>query len=604
MLQTRHPYFNPPMKELLSEFSYDRKLKVLLLEDSPDDAHFIQYYLEKLPMPVQIQRVEAKETYIIALEEFSPDIVLSDYNLPSFDGMEALELKKKHSFDVPFIFVTGFLGEERAVETLKKGASDFVLKDNISKLPQVVLNALVEAQERKKRIESELALQKSEAKYRQIIEQAADGIFVYDDNFRFLEVNAKACELLGYSKKELLQLRVNNIIPEGISIPTDSLLALRPGENLQYESLRKRQDGTVFSAEINIIRTSNGNYQAVLRDISRRMKELEVTLGKLEFHISNSPLAVIELGDSGKITRWSSQAEKMFGWRKDEAVGRDLYQLKLIHPEKLEEARNTFQSNFTASVNQFVHLEKTCTKEGTILYCEWYNSVFLDEKGKFHSQLSLVNNVTAQKLTEEAKWEGQIEERKRIARELHEGIGQMLVASKFKVASLDSSTPNLEEKINEVEGLLGLTIDEIRRISMDMAPRSVEEFGIEKAIRKLCLQVEKMTGIEVTFHYIGHSSEAPNHVLSTFYRLVQESLNNVIKHARASKVLVELIKKDKVIELIIEDNGFGFAIDKINLSRNSGMGNMKERMKLLGGQFSVSSELQKGSKIKAIVAIE
>lgn len=591
------------MEELLSEFSFDRKLKVLLLEDSLDDAYFVQYYLEKLPMPVQIQRIETKETYIIALKEFSPDIVLSDYNLPSFNGMEALELKKIHNIDVPFIFVTGFLGEERAVKTLKSGASDFVLKDNISKLPEIVLNALVEAQERKKRIESDLALQKSEEKYRQLIEQAADGIFVYDDNFRFLEVNTKACELLGYSKEELLQLSVHDIMPEGISVPTNSLLALRPGENLQYESLRKRKGGIVFSAEISIIRTSNGYYQAVLRDISRRMKELEVTLGKLEFHISNSPLAVIELGHSGKITRWSGQAEKMFGWRKEEAVGKDPYQLKLIHPEELEETKNAFQTNFTASVNQFVHFGKTCTKEGTIMYCEWYNSVFLDERGKFHSQLSLVNNVTAQKLTEEAKWEGQIEERKRIARELHEGIGQMLVASKFKVASLDNSVPNLEEKISEVEGLLAQTIDEIRRISMDMAPRSLEEFGIEKAIRKLCQQVEKMTGMEVIFHYIGHSSEAANHVLSTFYRLVQESLNNVIKHARASKVLVELIKKDNVIELMVEDNGIGFAIDKINLSRNSGLGNMKERVKLLGGQFMLSSGLQKGSKVRAKVAI-
>ncbi len=595
------------MQDILKRFKEGNELKVLLVEDSEDDAVFIKYQLKKTKIPFTIRRVEDKETYISALNDFLPDIILSDYNLPSFNGLEALELKNSYSNGTPFIFVTGFLGEEKAVETLISGASNFVLKDNLNRLTNALISALRENEERLKRIGSENALRKSEAKYRQLIEQAADGIFITDGGFHFIDVNSKACQLLGYSKAELVGLGVKDVVPPGISSPTDDIGKLETGESLHYETLRKRKDGSVFAVEISVTKTTDGYFQAIMRDISRRKQTeqaLKSALRKLEFHISNSPLAVIESDSTGLIKRWSGQAEKMFGWTEEEATGKHPDELKLVHPEDMAEARKAFRKSIESSSNTFFYVCRSYTKEGTIMHIEWYNSIFTDEKGRHQSLLSLANDVTARKVAEEAKWEGQMQERNRIAREIHEGIGQLLVASKFKVASLDYDKAPGEEKISQVESLLEKTIEEARRISLNMAPRSVEEISIESAIRQLCRQIKKLTGMEVTFNYTGRANEAGNSILSTVYRLVQETLNNTIQHARASQVQIELHQNQKNIELSVKDDGKGFNTSGAEIPASSSLGNMKERINMLGGHFKIESSPGKGTYVAVNIPVK
>jgi PleD family two-component response regulator len=136
----------------------DRRLNILMLEDVDTDAELVKRELRKANIQFSSKRVETKEAFIKELKDFAPDLILSDYTMPSFDGISALKIAQEKCLDIPFIFVSGTLGEEVAIETLKMGATDYVLKERLLRLVPVVRRALLEAEERikRKRMEEQL----------------------------------------------------------------------------------------------------------------------------------------------------------------------------------------------------------------------------------------------------------------------------------------------------------------------------------------------------------------------------------------------------------------------------------------------------------------
>lgn len=136
----------------------DTTIRILILEDEPTDAELTERELAKAGINFQAKRVENRDTFMQALEEFQPDLILADYKLPAFDGLTAMQLAQQYCPEVPYIFVTGKMGEEFAIETLRQGATDYVLKDQLMKLGPVVQRALAEAEIEKKRVQAEEAL--------------------------------------------------------------------------------------------------------------------------------------------------------------------------------------------------------------------------------------------------------------------------------------------------------------------------------------------------------------------------------------------------------------------------------------------------------------
>lgn len=165
-------------------------LRMLMLEDMAADAELIEDELRSAGIAFTSRRVEDREHYLIALKEFSPDLILADYSLPEFDGVSALSEAREQIPDVPFIFVTGALGEERAVELLKSGATDFVLKNHLSRLPLAVTRAMEEAGEKRRRKLAEKQLRSAHRELEetvdelrrqaQMLELAHDAILIRD----------------------------------------------------------------------------------------------------------------------------------------------------------------------------------------------------------------------------------------------------------------------------------------------------------------------------------------------------------------------------------------------------------------------------------------
>jgi two-component sensor histidine kinase len=141
-----------------SQFS--RKLRILLLEDSALDAELVTEALAVADLPVSIERVVSAADFTQAIQDYRWDLILADYRLPAFDGLSALEIARDLSPGSPFVFVSGALGEEIAVEALKRGATDYVLKERLDRLPAIVLRALAEARERSEKLHAQEALQK------------------------------------------------------------------------------------------------------------------------------------------------------------------------------------------------------------------------------------------------------------------------------------------------------------------------------------------------------------------------------------------------------------------------------------------------------------
>jgi hypothetical protein len=224
----------------------DDNLKILILEDNQYDADLIQRELKKSGFRFTSVIVQTRESYESTLDSFKPDIILSDYSLPSFDGVTAFRIKQKKSPDIPFIIVSGTIGEENAVELLKQGATDYVYKD-LSRLSLAVRRALEEVAQQKERKEAEKALRQLEEKYRSIFTNILDGIFQVLPDGRYITVNPAFVDMLGHRSPS-----------EFITTITDiNQLYVQPE---RYNELKQLLDqrGTVQAFEIQMYR-KDGN---------------------------------------------------------------------------------------------------------------------------------------------------------------------------------------------------------------------------------------------------------------------------------------------------------------------------------------------------------
>ncbi|WP_406694017.1 response regulator [Singulisphaera sp. Ch08] len=180
-------------------------IRILLLEDSPLDDELARARLIKGGLEFVMQRVETRDEFVAELETDSYDLILADYSLPSFDGLAALEIVRERWSQIPFIFVSGGLGEEIAIESLKQGATDYVLKQRLDRLVLAVTRAIAETQERSERRRAEIALRESEERHRLILESVEDyAIITLNLDGLVSSWNKGAERVLGYQELEIL----------------------------------------------------------------------------------------------------------------------------------------------------------------------------------------------------------------------------------------------------------------------------------------------------------------------------------------------------------------------------------------------------------------
>lgn len=256
-------------------------LRVLLIEDSVTDAKLVVQELQRSGRAVEFERVETAEAMRAALATKTWNIVLSDWSMPKFSAPAALAILRERDPDLPFIIVSGTIGEETAVEAMRAGAHDFVLKDRLGRLMPAIERELREYDDRTARRQAEHALRESETRFRKLAESGIIGITIADVHGNILEANDAYIKMVGYSREELLRgdVRWADLTP-----PKFAGQAARAVEQLRasgvaplWETETLRKDGTPIPVIVGVTMLEYPKCIAVIADLSER-KQAEAEL--------------------------------------------------------------------------------------------------------------------------------------------------------------------------------------------------------------------------------------------------------------------------------------------------------------------------------------
>jgi PAS domain S-box-containing protein len=271
-------------------------LRVLILEDNPQDAKLAAAILERGGYAVQFDLANTPDLFQERLAKAEYDVILADYNLRTWTAVDALEILKRAGKGVPLIVVTGALGDEAAVECLKQGAEDFVLKDRPARLPMAIHRALENKRLREERNRTEEALRLSESRFRRLLEAAPEAIIISDREGRIVLVNLLAEQLFRYRREELVGKPVEILMPERFRLTHpqyrnkyfDNPLVRPMGAG--SEKFAVRADGTEFPAEMTLapLQTEEGPLLfSSIRDITQR-KQYEQALARHAKELADS----------------------------------------------------------------------------------------------------------------------------------------------------------------------------------------------------------------------------------------------------------------------------------------------------------------------------
>ncbi|MBN1313923.1 MAG: PAS domain S-box protein [Anaerolineales bacterium] len=290
-------------------------IRILYIDDYPFDRELVRDALEKEHGGFDIVEAASREEFESRLAQGDFDLILSDFNILGFEGLQVLETVRATGSNLPVIIVTGTGSEEIAAEAIKRGAADYVIKDSrhIRHLPYTIYSVLEKKRLEDEHRQAEIALRESEERYRQIVETAQEGIWMIDADSKTTFVNPKLAEMFGYAADEMMGAALFDFMDkEGIAIATAKLEARRQGISEQHEFKFLRKDGVPIWTLLNSnpIISHTGDYLgalAMISDITERkqaenelklaLADKEILLQELYHRTKNNMQAIIGLID-------------------------------------------------------------------------------------------------------------------------------------------------------------------------------------------------------------------------------------------------------------------------------------------------------------------
>ncbi|MDO8812983.1 MAG: PAS domain S-box protein [Gallionella sp.] len=532
-----------------------KPLHVLLVEDSQDDADLILLELREAGFDVVCKRVDTEAAMREAMMDGRWDIVISDFGLPKFSAHDAMavlhesdfgiqnaldnqlqhvaeievsgwKIKRKNTISLmqkderrscPFIIVSGCIGEESAIAMMKEGASDFVMKDKLSRLVPVIERELKDAITRQQHRQAQDALRANEKLLKGITSALGEGLIVLNNEGELLFMNPEAERLLGWSERELSGCNVHEVIHS------------------------QRRDGTDLP---------------------------ESDCGVL---------GVLKKGGAFK-------TENDVFWRKDGLP----ISVSIIATAIMENGQAV------ASVVAFQDISQRKQAERELL--------------ESREQL---RELSAHQLSVRE------EERTRIARELHDELGQMLTGVKLDAmwlaSRLSGEQPSIVDKVASMSKLIDETLDAMRRVAADLRPVMLDDLGLEAAIEWLSEEFGKHSGLAVQLEldvergqrgYQGEDCDLDSDVTTAIFRIVQECLTNIARHAEAEHVLISLDCHDGKLMLLLSDDGKGIPATGNEIRKSYGIVGMRERAHNLGGTLHLLSIPGEGTTVVAIIPVK
>jgi PAS domain S-box-containing protein len=376
----------------------NKALCVLIVEDSKDDALLIIRGLKKGGYNPVYELVETAAAMKKALHEKQWDIILCDYSLPQFNAPSAIAALKETNVNIPIIIISGTIGEETAIECMRLGAQDYIMKSNLSRLCPAIARELKESKVRNKQKHTEEKLRREELRFQSLVENSSDIIVVINLEGIITYINSAVERVLGFKPEERIGASGFELVhPDDMKYLTDSFKTLARDTNspvIQGEMHLRHKDGSWRTLEAvgsnqvhnNIVESVIVNY----RDITERkktealLKQSEAQYRLLADHMKDQVwLMDLDL----KWTYISPSVEKLSGYKIEELLQLPLD--KLITPESYQKAMDFFSIQMfkarkdspPSTLTQLVELEFRC-KDGRIIWIESSFSFIRDEKGK------------------------------------------------------------------------------------------------------------------------------------------------------------------------------------------------------------------------------
>lgn len=600
------------------------ELRVLILDDVHTDAELMAFELSESGIKFEPRYASDRETFLIALREFLPDIILSDYSLPSFDGLSALKIAKEEYPDIPFIFVSGALGEELAIELLKKGATDYVLKNRLSRLAPAVNRAMQEVEERIERKRAENALKESESRYRSIFENTGTATIIIDEEKKIILANKQFEQIAGLRRDEIGKKSWYEFVHPDDIWKTEKLdrrcgqSARTTASDCELRILNSR--GDIYHALANIAWIPPTKRQVLsLLDITK-LKEVEKEKRDASLYarslIEASLDALVTINADGKIMDVNRATESVTGLDSKMLIGSNFSDY-FTDPDKAHEGYlEVFAKGFIRDYP--LAIRHTSGKVTNVLYNA---SLYRNEAGEIQGILAEARDITErleaeQKIVKTNEMLRSItselvmteeRERRRIAVDLHDNIAQTLAITKLKLDSLldrsqdDESARALEDIIDLIKQAIGQT----RSLMTDLSPSVLYELGLTEAMEWLAEQIQERHGLRIILKNDPKIRNTDKDLQALLFRSARELLLNAVKHAHAKEAYIVLQKLAGQISVTVKDNGAGFDMDKIDhpSSQTGGFGllSIRERLNHIGGIFEIETGKGQGTCIRLIV---
>jgi PAS domain S-box-containing protein len=601
----------------------ERKTRILVLDD--DSVLREQYSLLLATEGYEVFTAATASDGLGIFAQKHPQLVLLDVNLPDMDGKEVCQFIKADTSrpDTSVVLISGEVtgGPEKA-SGLDKGADDFLLK------PVSTEELLAKVRGILRLRQTTDALRASEQYYRRLVEILPDAVLLVNLQGRLLSANPQAIAMLGYSEqRDLIERSIYDLVEKDqrqrFSALFGETLAAQVSRNHEFTLLRKKGESfpvEISTASLDTVQGHALTLVLVVRDISFR-KEAEAALAKdrsLRKAILDNIQDPAWLKDvEGRFLACNEAMASLYGKRIQDLVGLTLQDLALPALQGRERAKEDLAVIRSKKPGRFESEQTNVRGEKN-----WFESVIsplFSQEGECVGTVGIARDITQRRRLEDELRQlsrriikAQEAERLRVARELHDSVNQLLASVQMRIRRIEQSLakerPSTREILARCHQQIIVALEENRRIAHGLHPSDLDGLGLAVSCRNFCREFRARTNLKLHFVVKGFTERLPRETELNIFRIVQEALANIEKHARAKEICLSLSRRTGTVVLTIQDDGRGFDLKAGLAPRRGqfglGLTNMKERAGSLGGSCEIQSAPGKGTIVKVEVPLE